>query len=108
VLLCRPFLFSQLAIPVLDSSQIRQNMSATNVISLLSWGNVVGAIVAYYGTLVFYRLFLHPLARFPGPRLAAISRWYEGYYDVVQRGQYTLKIAELHKKYGGLEHNLSI
>ncbi|KAI1827638.1 cytochrome P450 [Xylaria intraflava] len=57
-------------------------------------------ILVYYATLAFYRLFLHPLARFPGPKLAAVSRWYEGYYDVVLDGQYTFKIAELHKKYG--------
>lgn len=68
--------------------------------SKLSWQVVGGAVVAYYVTLVFYRLFLHPLAGFPGPRLAAISRWYEGYYDVVLDGQYTSKIAKLHKTYG--------
>lgn len=67
-----------------------------------NWQMLVGLVIAYYGTLVFYRLFLHPLARFPGPRLAAISRWYEGYYDVVQGGQYTSKIKELHKIYGRL------
>lgn len=68
--------------------------------SLLTWRNILAAVIVYYGTLVFYRLFLHPLARFPGPRLAAISRWYEAYYDVLQGGQYTRKIAELHKTYG--------
>lgn len=68
--------------------------------SLFGWRNLVAAAIAYYGTLVFYRLFLHPLARFPGPKLAAISRWYEAYYDVVRDGQYTKQIAELHKQYG--------
>ncbi|KUI53349.1 Trichodiene oxygenase [Cytospora mali] len=66
----------------------------------LSWSNVAGVVVIYYGTLVFYRLFLHPLARFPGPKLAAVSRWYEAYYDLIQGGQYTPKILELHKQYG--------
>jgi hypothetical protein len=61
---------------------------------------LVALTVAYYGSLVFYRLFLHPLARFPGPRLAAVSRWYEAYYDVVLGGQYTSKIAKLHRIYG--------
>jgi len=68
--------------------------------TLLSWSNFAGAIVVYYGTLFFYRLFSHPLAGFPGPKLAAISRWYEGYYDLVLGGQYTLKIRELHGQYG--------
>lgn len=66
----------------------------------VSWPVICGAAVAYYATLVFYRLFLHPLTRFPGPRLAAISRWHEGYYDVILDGQYTAKIADLHKMYG--------
>ena len=58
------------------------------------------AVIAYYIWITIYRLFLHPLAHFPGPKLAAISRWYEAYYDVVQGGQYTFKIAKLHKEYG--------
>lgn len=66
----------------------------------ISWPMLGGAVAAYYITLVFYRLFAHPLAAFPGPRLAAVSRWYEGYYDVVLDGQYTSKIAELHAIYG--------
>lgn len=44
------------------------------------WRNGAGALIVYYATLILYRLYLHPLARFPGPRLAAISRWYEAYY----------------------------
>ncbi|KAI0868666.1 cytochrome P450 [Hypoxylon argillaceum] len=51
-------------------------------------------------TLTLYRLYLHPLARFPCPKLAAITRLYEGYYDLYQSGQYSFKIAELHKQYG--------
>ncbi|KAI1768599.1 cytochrome P450 [Hypoxylon sp. FL1150] len=47
-----------------------------------------------------YRLYTHPLAQFPSPKLAAVTRWYEDYYDLYQSGQYTFKIAELHKQYG--------
>ncbi|XDG06281.1 hypothetical protein ABKA04_005896 [Annulohypoxylon sp. FPYF3050] len=68
--------------------------------NLLSWPRLGMIVVLYFATLAFYRLFLHPLSRFPGPKLAAISRWYEAYYDVIQNGQYTFKIAELHKIYG--------
>jgi len=49
---------------------------------------------------VIYRLYFHPLAKFPGPRLAAITRWYDYYWDVTKAGKYTFKIAELHKQYG--------
>ncbi|ETS86527.1 hypothetical protein PFICI_00355 [Pestalotiopsis fici W106-1] len=66
----------------------------------MALSTLVAAIVTYYVSLVFYRLFFHPLAVFPGPKLAAISRWYEAYYDVVLKGQYTRKIADLHREYG--------
>ncbi|KAF2656739.1 cytochrome P450 [Lophiostoma macrostomum CBS 122681] len=48
----------------------------------------------------YHRLFLSPVAQFPGPRLAALTFWYEFWYDVVKRGKYTWKIRELHEKYG--------
>lgn len=71
-----------------------------NLSQLLSWRNIATGATLYFGTLVFYRLFLHPLAKFPGPKLAAITRYFEAYFDIVQNGQYTFKIAEMHKKYG--------
>ncbi|KAM7217009.1 cytochrome P450 [Rhypophila decipiens] len=70
---------------------------------LLSWRNAALAAAlysVYFVSLVFYRLFLHPLASFPGPKRAAATYLYEGYHDVVRNGQYTFRIAELHKKYG--------
>lgn len=68
--------------------------------SFLSGQSIAATTVLYYVTLALYRLYLHPLARFPGPKLAAVTRLYEGYYDLYQSGQYTFRIAELHKQYG--------
>lgn len=67
--------------------------------SILSAAFVGLLILLWLGTAL-YRLFLSPVARIPGPRLAAITFWYEFYYDVLKKGQYTWKLKELHKQYG--------
>lgn len=68
---------------------------------------IMGVIELLFGTcclsflyLAVQRLVLSPLAHFPGPRLAALSNWYEFYFDVILQGQFTPHIQELHKKYG--------
>ena len=60
------------------------------------------AIFTYLAGLLFYRLYLHPLAAFPGPRLAAASRWYEFYFDVIkgQRGMFVWEVERMHELYG--------
>lgn len=60
----------------------------------------LGALVLYYIARTVYRLFFHPLARVPGPRIAAISSLYEFYWDCVKFGRYHVKIDEMHEKYG--------
>lgn len=67
---------------------------------IISCKGALTTIVGLLGGLALWRLFLHPLAGFPGPKLAALTRWYEAYYDVVKDGQYTFKIRELHQRYG--------
>ncbi|KAI4157454.1 MAG: hypothetical protein LQ342_008264 [Letrouitia transgressa] len=47
-----------------------------------------------------YRVYFSSLARIPGPRLAALTTWYQGYYDVFCRGQYVWRIKEMHTRYG--------
>ncbi|KAH6667915.1 putative P450 monooxygenase [Halenospora varia] len=60
---------------------------------LVSW-----IVYAIYGAI--WRLYLSPLAKFPGPKLAALTRLYEAYYEVIKGGQYTFKLLELHENYG--------
>ncbi|EMD90794.1 hypothetical protein COCC4DRAFT_127633 [Bipolaris maydis ATCC 48331] len=60
---------------------------------------VVGLTLYLLG-LASYRLYLHPLARYPGPKLAALTVLYEFYFDGIKRGRYTFEIERMHEKYG--------
>ncbi len=59
-----------------------------------------GTLLLYCSGLVIYRLVFDPLSKFPGPKLSAATFWYEFYYDVIKKGQFTFKIGEWHKQYG--------
>ncbi|GJC84772.1 cytochrome P450 monooxygenase sdnE [Colletotrichum liriopes] len=65
-----------------------------------TFGIALLAACLYTLSLAVYRLFLSPLRKFPGPKLAAATLWYEFYYDVVLGGQYSFHIAKLHEEYG--------
>jgi len=55
---------------------------------------------AYAVVIVVYRLYFSPLARFPGPRIAAATSWYEFYHGYFREGQYVKIIKGLHDTYG--------
>jgi hypothetical protein len=57
-------------------------------------------LVLHLLSTAIYRLYLSPIAKFPGPRLAALSFWYEFYFDVIKGGQYTWEIGRMHDIYG--------
>lgn len=61
------------------------------------------ATVLYTVYGVIYRLYLSPIAHFPGRKLAALTFWYEFYFDVIKRGSYVWEIQEMHKVYGTLQ-----
>jgi len=43
-----------------------------------------------------------PLAAFPGPKMAALTRWYATWVEVVRGTSWTAHLRELHGIYGGL------
>ncbi|KAI0405460.1 putative cytochrome P450 [Xylaria palmicola] len=67
----------------------------------LFWLTSILACVYTLG-LVFYRIYLHPLAKFPGPKLAAATGWYETYIDLFRwpQGNFMEDISKWHRKYG--------
>lgn len=70
--------------------EVRQNISLIAAVSFVAWLAIKAV----------YRLYLSPLAKIPGPKIAALTLWYETYHDVWRRGQYVYKIKEMHEKYG--------
>ncbi|KAK2792149.1 hypothetical protein FQN52_003917 [Onygenales sp. PD_12] len=67
-----------------------------------SWLLIAAVVltVVYYAGLVLYRLFFHPLSKFPGHKLAGATDLYEYYFDVAKRGMFIWEIERMHEKYG--------
>lgn len=57
---------------------------------------LLAAVTIHLIYTAIHRLFLSPLSSIPGPRLAALTSWYECYYDVYHPAQYIFKIKFLH------------
>ncbi|KAK3985847.1 cytochrome P450 [Cladorrhinum sp. PSN332] len=69
------------------------------------WGRtglylLITVSLAHFISVAVYRLYLSPLAKIPGPKLAALTYLYEAYYEVYLGGQYFKRVAEMHKQYG--------
>lgn len=62
-------------------------------------GGISVVIGLYSVVLVVYRLWFHPLAGFPGPKLLAATTWYEAYVDLFHH-DFPERLAKIHTKYG--------
>lgn len=69
-----------------------EHQNGTNVLVVLL------AFLEIYVVRSVYRLYFHPLARFPGPRAAALSnRWL---YGISMQGNPEAEFQKLHEEYG--------
>lgn len=55
----------------------------------------VTSICAVFLMQIIYRLYLHPLAKIPGPRLAAVTVYWRWYYEI--KGVLPYKLKQLQK-----------
>ncbi len=46
------------------------------------------------------RLHQHPLSKYPGPTIAALTLWYKAYFDIVKDGGWVEHLESLHELYG--------
>ena len=63
-------------------------------------GICAGILLLWIAGVSIYRVYLSPLSKISGPKLAALTPWYEFYYDVMKGGQFTFHLQDLHRKYG--------
>lgn len=65
--------------------------------------NMIATVVVYIVYLFarsVYRLYWSPLAKFPGPKLTAITGGVEFYHSVIRRGKFVQEIMKMHEQYG--------
>jgi hypothetical protein len=60
----------------------------------------IGIGLAWVFSTAFYNVYLHPLAHFPGPRLAAASKFWLAYQEFVRGVSLSDVRDELHANYG--------
>ncbi len=60
----------------------------------------LGLLVLRVVSVVLARLVFHPLRKFPGPRLAALTNKYQAYYEVWLDGGFVEHLEQLHAIYG--------
>ncbi|KAJ4983198.1 cytochrome P450 [Stagonosporopsis vannaccii] len=64
---------------------------------------VVATLILFFLYVIgnaIYQLYFSPLSKFPGPKIAAVTLWYEIYYDVFKWGRYWVEVRKMHEKYG--------
>ncbi|EXJ76401.1 uncharacterized protein A1O5_00909 [Cladophialophora psammophila CBS 110553] len=78
-----------------DLLRILSRMTLASSINLQT--SLILAVI-FLSTVVLYRLYFHPLAKLPGPPLAAITGLYRTY--LYYRGDWHDQVLKIHQKYG--------
>ncbi|KAB8235872.1 cytochrome P450 [Aspergillus alliaceus] len=74
-------------------------MTLADLSPILIVAILAGIALLYRIGIIIYRLFFHPLAKFPGPKLLAASSFPHAYYNWTQ-GTWYRQVLDLHKSYG--------
>lgn len=75
--------------------RIPVQIQVTDALLALAAGWVAWTLYGY-----IYNVFWHPLARFPGPRLAAATSLYKAWIDCVAKSSFVHTLERLHAQYG--------
>lgn len=63
------------------------------------WIRLLSPILIYLVAKYIWRAFLCPLANFPGPRMAGITKLYEAYHVLI-KNDWLENLISLHEQYG--------
>lgn len=80
-----------------DHYEVTQGIQSASMRSLLVV--ILTAFLVPLVTMSVFRLYIHPLRKIPGQRLAAMSKAYGFYFNYIQEGGYSKKFKGLHEKY---------
>jgi hypothetical protein len=61
---------------------------------------IVASFVAYAVYTIIYNVYFHPLAKFPGPPLAATTTYWKAYVECIADRSFCHELVELHAQYG--------
>jgi hypothetical protein len=96
---------------ILDSMEQKPVLPPADITAAAVFQTIAFLVVvwlAYRMLLAAYNISpLHPLHRFPGPKIAAVSYLYEAYYDWWRVGRYGHEIRHMHERYGRFERFVS-
>jgi hypothetical protein len=74
-------------------SDLSNMLPAIGAVALIGWIT----IILYR---IYYNLVLHPLAKFPGPKGAAVTKYWKAYIECILEQSFCHKVEEVHSKYG--------
>jgi hypothetical protein len=60
----------------------------------------LAAVLAYVVYTVTYNVYLHPLAKFPGPIAARATTYWKAYVECIQQRSFCHLLVDLHARYG--------
>ena len=85
-----------------ESNNTRKMSIQSNLVYLAT------ALVVWFASVIVYRRFFHPLAKIPGPFLAAVTHFYIVKFNLFSgRSQFYLQVEKLHQKYGNFNVSYS-
>lgn len=70
-------------------------------INMIAWF-LLGSAIAYGLVITIYRLYIHPLSKFPGHRLAALTGLYEVFCTAWGADSFDDEIDRMHQIYGDI------